>query len=172
MKVGILLVLCNIGESKIVQTYPKKINRNICCITTFRTTQVSGRHSISVLNKCVYEDRKRADEPRVCIMPVCEESINELPESSKDVKSIVFLREKRHLLKQMSTPNQGQHYHAPQGAQDGQPTCHLWDSAKIPSESGLDVTKVKPAKGSPWGCCFCLCGVPHPSFCYQLFVFL
>ena len=97
-------------------------------------------------------------------MPFCEESVNELPESSKDFKSIVFLREKRHLLKQASTPSQGQHYHPPQGAQDGQPTCLLWDSAKIPSESGLDVTKVKPAKGSSWVCCFCHRGVPHPSF--------
>lgn len=97
-------------------------------------------------------------------MPFCEESVNELPESSQDFKSIVFLREKRHLLKQTSTPSQGQHYHPPQGAQDGQPTCLLWDSAKIPSESGLDVTKVKPAKGSSWVRCFCHCSVPHPSF--------
>lgn len=58
-------------------------------------------------------------------------SINELPKSSRELKTVVFLREKGHLLKQASTPSQGQHYHSPQGAQDGQPTCLLGDSRKV-----------------------------------------
>ena len=131
-------VLCNIPASKIVQTCHRDlINRKIHCITTFRTVQAHGRHLINVLNKCVYENRKRASERRVCIMPISEESLNELPKSSRELKTIVFLREKGHLLKQASTPSQGQHYHSPQGARDGQPTCLLGDSRKVQREDWM-----------------------------------
>lgn len=93
-------------------------------------------------------------------MPISEESINELPKSSIELKTVVFLREKGHLLKQASTPGQGHHYHSPQGAQDGQPT---WGLQKGP-DTGLDVTNVKARQESPLVSYFCLCSMPQPSF--------